>query len=109
MKLLTYRLGGRQAVGTLTGDGKTVLSLPYPDMNTLIETAALSDLPPPPPPGGPAGAPRPPGGGGRPGPRSPPPPPPPRRGPGPAPPSPWMLWSCWPPFPGPGRTSSAWA
>ena len=44
MKLLTYRLGGRQAVGTLTGDGKTVLSLPYPDMNTLIETASLSDL-----------------------------------------------------------------
>ena len=44
MKLLTYRLGGRQAVGALTGDGKTVLSLPYPDMNTLIETASLSDL-----------------------------------------------------------------
>lgn len=44
MKLLTYRLGGRQAVGALTGDGKTVLPLPYPDMNTLIETASLSDL-----------------------------------------------------------------
>lgn len=44
MKLLTYRLGGRQAVGALTGDGKAVLSLPYPDMNTLIETASLSDL-----------------------------------------------------------------
>ena len=39
MKLLTYRLGGRQAVGALTGDGKTVLSLPYPDMNTLIVDA----------------------------------------------------------------------
>ena len=44
MKLLTYRLDGKQAVGTLTGDGKAVLPLPYSDMNTLIETASLSDL-----------------------------------------------------------------
>lgn len=44
MKLLTYRLNGKQAVGALTGDGKAVLPLPYSDMNTLIETASLSDL-----------------------------------------------------------------
>ena len=44
MKLLTYRLDGTQAVGVLTGDGKAVLPLPYPDMNTLIETASPSDL-----------------------------------------------------------------
>ena len=44
MKLLTYRLDGKQAVGALTGDGKTVLPLPYSDMNTLIETASLADL-----------------------------------------------------------------
>lgn len=44
MKLLTYRLDGAEAVGVLTGDGKAVLPLPYPDMNTLIETASLSDL-----------------------------------------------------------------
>lgn len=44
MKLLTYRLDGKQAVGALTGDGSAVLPLPYPDMNTLIETASLSDL-----------------------------------------------------------------
>ena len=44
MKLLTYRLDGTEAVGALSGDGKSVLPLPYPDMNTLIETASLSDL-----------------------------------------------------------------
>ena len=44
MKLLTYRLNGAEAVGALSGDGKSVLPLPYPDMNTLIETASLSDL-----------------------------------------------------------------
>ena len=44
MKLLTYRLDGAEAVGALTGDGKAVLPLPYPDMNTLIETASPSDL-----------------------------------------------------------------
>ncbi len=42
MKLITYRLDGRSAVGALRGE--TVLPLPYPDMNTLIETAALPNL-----------------------------------------------------------------
>ena len=44
MKLLTYRLDGIQAVGALSGDGKAVFPLPYPDMNTLIETASFSAL-----------------------------------------------------------------
>lgn len=44
MKLLTYQLDGSQAVGALSADGKAVFPLPYPDMNTLIETASLSDL-----------------------------------------------------------------
>lgn len=44
MKLLTYRFNGTEAVGALSQDGKAVLPLPYADMNTLIETASLSDL-----------------------------------------------------------------
>ena len=44
MKLITYRLNGKEHVGALTADGTAVAPLPYPDMNTLIETASLEDL-----------------------------------------------------------------
>lgn len=44
MKLITYRQDGAERVGALTADGASVLPLPCPDMNTLIETMALSDL-----------------------------------------------------------------
>ena len=44
MKLITYRLEGAEHVGALTSDGTAVAPLPYPDMNTLIETASLEDL-----------------------------------------------------------------
>lgn len=44
MKLITYRLRGAEHVGALTADGTAVAPLPYPDMNTLIETASLEDL-----------------------------------------------------------------
>jgi len=44
MKFITYSHGGAAFVGALSKDGASVLPLPYPDMNTLIETAALSDL-----------------------------------------------------------------
>lgn len=44
MKLITYRLRGAEHVGALTADGAAVAPLPYPDMNTLIETASLEEL-----------------------------------------------------------------
>ncbi len=44
MKLITYRLRGAEHVGALTADGTAVAPLPYPDMNTLIETASLEKL-----------------------------------------------------------------
>jgi len=44
MKLITYSRGEASFVGALSKDGTSVLPLSYPDMNTLIETAALSDL-----------------------------------------------------------------
>lgn len=44
MKLITYRLRGAEHVGVLTADGTAVAPLPYPDMNTLIETASLEEL-----------------------------------------------------------------
>ena len=44
MKLITYRLRGAEHVGALTADGTAVAPLPYPDMNTLIETASLEEL-----------------------------------------------------------------
>lgn len=44
MKLVTYRFENTQRVGVLTQDETAVLPLDYPDMNTLIETASLSDL-----------------------------------------------------------------
>ena len=42
MKLVTYLHSGAQGVGALTEGG--VAPLPYPDMNTLIETASASQL-----------------------------------------------------------------
>ena len=44
MKLITYRLRGAEHVGVQTADGTAVAPLPYPDMNTLIETASLEKL-----------------------------------------------------------------
>ncbi|WP_443662956.1 fumarylacetoacetate hydrolase family protein [Dysosmobacter sp.] len=44
MKLITYRLRGAEHVGVQTADGTAVAPLPYPDMNTLIETASLEEL-----------------------------------------------------------------
>ena len=44
MKLVTYRFENTQRVGVLNQDETAVLPLDYPDMNTLIETASLSDL-----------------------------------------------------------------
>lgn len=44
MKLITYRLRGAEHVGIQTADGTAVAPLPYPDMNTLIETASLEEL-----------------------------------------------------------------
>lgn len=44
MKLVTYRENGAEKVGALTKDGTAILSLPVPDMNTLIETMTLSQL-----------------------------------------------------------------
>lgn len=42
MKLITCRCKGEERVGVLTEEG--VAFLPYPDMNTLIETASRPDL-----------------------------------------------------------------
>lgn len=44
MKLVTYQYEGNERVGALTPDGAAILPLPYPDMNTLIESAAFADL-----------------------------------------------------------------
>ena len=44
MKLVTYQYEGNERVGTLTADGAAILPLPYPDMNTLIESASFADL-----------------------------------------------------------------
>ncbi len=45
MKVLTYRQAGVEAVGVLTPDETSISPLPYPDMNTLIETCPLGELP----------------------------------------------------------------
>lgn len=42
MKLITCRCKGEERIGALTEEG--VAFLPYPDMNTLIETASRPDL-----------------------------------------------------------------
>ncbi len=44
MKLVTYQYDGIERVGALTADGAAILPLPYPDMNTLIESASFADL-----------------------------------------------------------------
>ena len=44
MKLVTYRKDGAEHVGALTRDGGSVVTLPVPDMNTLIETMTLSQV-----------------------------------------------------------------
>lgn len=44
MKLVTYCHSGRELVGVLTADEAAVLPLPYPDMNTLIESASPAEL-----------------------------------------------------------------
>ena len=44
MKLVTYRKDGAEHVGALTPDGGSVVTLPVPDMNTLIETMTLSQV-----------------------------------------------------------------
>ena len=44
MKLFTYQYDGIERVGALTPDGAAILPLPYPDMNTLIESASFADL-----------------------------------------------------------------
>ena len=44
MKLVTYQYDGIERVGALTPDGAAILPLPYPDMNTLIESASFADL-----------------------------------------------------------------
>ena len=44
MKLVTYQYEGNERVGALTADGAAILPLPYPDMNTLIESASFADL-----------------------------------------------------------------
>ena len=45
MKLVTYRLSGAEHVGALTADGKGDQTLPPDDMNTLLQTLNLADLP----------------------------------------------------------------
>ena len=44
MKLVTYQYEGNERVGALTPDGAAIRPLPYPDMNTLIESASFADL-----------------------------------------------------------------
>ena len=44
MKLVTYQYESNERVGALTADGAAILPLPYPDMNTLIESASFADL-----------------------------------------------------------------
>lgn len=44
MKLVTYLHNEHTCVGALTQDGKSVLPLPYSDMNTLIETVSHDQL-----------------------------------------------------------------
>ena len=44
MKLVTYLQDDRQLVGVLSADGAAIFPLPYPDMNTLIETASSAEL-----------------------------------------------------------------
>ena len=44
MKLVTYQYDGIERVGALTPDGAAIRPLPYPDMNTLIESASFADL-----------------------------------------------------------------
>ena len=44
MKLVTYLQDDRQLVGVLSADGASIFPLPYPDMNTLIETASSAEL-----------------------------------------------------------------
>ena len=44
MKLVTYRKDGAEHVGALTRDGGSVVTLPVPDMNTLIETMTLPQV-----------------------------------------------------------------
>ena len=44
MKLVTYRKDGAEYVGALTPDEASVVTLPVPDMNTLIETMTLSQV-----------------------------------------------------------------
>ena len=44
MRLVTYQYDGIERVGALTPDGAAILPLPYPDMNTLIESASFADL-----------------------------------------------------------------
>ena len=44
MKLVTYRKDGAEHVGALTPDGGSVVTLPVPDMNTLIETMTLPQV-----------------------------------------------------------------
>ena len=44
MKLITYRKDGAEHVGALTPDEASVVTLPVPDMNTLIETMTLSQV-----------------------------------------------------------------
>ena len=44
MKLVTYQYDGIERVGALTPDGAAILPLPYPDMNTLLESASFADL-----------------------------------------------------------------
>ena len=48
MKLITCLYKGEERVGALTEEG--VAFLPYPDMNTLIESLPPAALPSPPPP-----------------------------------------------------------
>lgn len=45
MKLITFRHQDVTLVGALVDHETAVQPLPYPDMNTLIETCALADLP----------------------------------------------------------------
>lgn len=44
MKLVTFRQGDTVRTGALTADGSAIAVLPYPDMNTLIETASFAAL-----------------------------------------------------------------
>ena len=44
MKLVTYRRGGETFVGVLNQAETAVFPLPYPDMNTLIETVSHAEL-----------------------------------------------------------------